>query len=300
MTKAENDITGFSDEKLGELLTAKLRPMEPISTDIMQAGSLKGPLRSILFDVYGTLFISAAGDINVARKAAFASKEFRALLHRFDITTPPEKVLESYFSGIRKEHQKAKQQGVDYPEVQIDRIWADVLGSKDISWAKRFSLEFELMANPVYPMPHLETLLAHCRNASLAMGIISNAQFYTPLLFQWFMKEEPAALGFEKDLLIYSYQLGCAKPSPALFNLAAARLEKRRISPEFVLYVGNDLGKDIIPAKRAGFQTALFAGDARSLRLGGRGYQSNDIEADLVITDLRQLLPQTQNIVGRL
>ena len=48
--------------------------------------------------------------------------------------------------------------------------------------------------------------------------------------------------------------------------------------------VGNDARRDLAPARAAGFQTALFAGDARSLRgaeLAG--------EATAVVTSLDEL-----------
>ncbi len=48
--------------------------------------------------------------------------------------------------------------------------------------------------------------------------------------------------------------------------------------------VGNDALRDLAPARRAGFQTALFAGDARSLRGAEQAGQ-----ASAVVTDLRQL-----------
>ncbi len=268
-----------------EICTAHLRPMKPVSTGMEPEGRLERPVRCILFDVYGTLFISAAGDIGPARKSALASKKFQTLLNAFEVPTPPEQVLESYFREIQDAHQRAKARGIDYPEVHIDRIWARILETEDRYRARRFSIEFELMANPVFPMPHLEVLLTACRQAGLIIGIISNAQFYTPLLFQWFLKAAPAALGFTRDLLLYSYEVGCAKPSPGFFKLAAGRLEKKGISPESVLYLGNDEKKDILPARQAGFQTALFAGDARSLRLG-----KDKNRADLIITDLNQLI----------
>jgi putative hydrolase of the HAD superfamily len=47
---------------------------------------------------------------------------------------------------------------------------------------------------------------------------------------------------------------------------------------------------DIYPAKNAGFNTALFAGDARSLRLRKDIPECKTLSADLVITDLIQLL----------
>jgi putative hydrolase of the HAD superfamily len=123
------------------------------------------------------------------------------------------------------------------------------------------------------------------------MGIISNAQFYTPLLLRWFLKADPTDIGFVKDLLIYSFEIGRAKPSPSLFKIAASRLKKMGVFPESILYVGNDVRKDLLPAKQTGFQTALFAGDARSLRLGDDASAHRLASADLIITDLSQLLP---------
>ena len=47
---------------------------------------------------------------------------------------------------------------------------------------------------------------------------------------------------------------------------------------------------DIYPAKQLGFQTALFAGDARSLRLRADDPRCRNLSADLVLTDLEQLI----------
>jgi putative hydrolase of the HAD superfamily len=47
--------------------------------------------------------------------------------------------------------------------------------------------------------------------------------------------------------------------------------------------------KDILPARRAGFQTVLFAGDARSLRMGADAPQAETLP-DLIVTELSQLI----------
>jgi len=47
---------------------------------------------------------------------------------------------------------------------------------------------------------------------------------------------------------------------------------------------------DIYPAQKVGFQTALFAGDKRSLRLRNDDPRCKNLKPDLVITDLIQLL----------
>ena len=62
------------------------------------------------------------------------------------------------------------------------------------------------------------------------------------------------------------------------------------IPKDSVLYVGNDMLNDIFPAQKEGFKTGLFAGDVRSLRLRSDEPVCENLSADIVITDLVQLL----------
>jgi putative hydrolase of the HAD superfamily len=121
------------------------------------------------------------------------------------------------------------------------------------------------------------------------MGIVSNAQFYTRELFPALLERSTDDCGFAADLQIYSYEQGFAKPGQYLYRLAAQRLATRGIVPSEALYVGNDMLNDIAPAQRAGFRTALFAGDARSLRLRAEDPQVDGIRPDLVVTRLLDL-----------
>jgi len=150
--------------------------------------------------------------------------------------------------------------------------------------ARAFALEYEALVNPAWPMPGLRTALSDLRRAGILLGILSNAQFYTPSLFECFLGAGPRALGFREELTLYSFELGLAKPSPRLFAIARARLQAAGVRPGRVLMVGNDALRDLAPARAAGFQTALFAGDARSLRGAGEARA-----ATAVITDLAQL-----------
>ena len=136
----------------------------------------------------------------------------------------------------------------------------------------------------------LESLLAACRDAHMPMGIISNAQFYTPCLFKHFLGADVRTLGFADDLTIYSFKTGRGKPSLYLFQLARAKLQARGLKTKRVLFVGNDMLNDIYPAQQVGFQTALFAGDQRSLRLRPDDPRCVNLKPDVVITDLDQLL----------
>jgi putative hydrolase of the HAD superfamily len=141
----------------------------------------------------------------------------------------------------------------------------------------------------VFPMPNVKQTLAACRQRRLTMGIISNAQFYTPYLFAQLLGKNMESLGFYSDLILFSYELGHAKPSPHLFDIMRDRLGRRKIPPDAVLYVGNDMLNDIYPASITGFNTALFAGDARSLRLRESEPKCRGLVPDLVVIDLMQL-----------
>jgi len=96
-------------------------------------------------------------------------------------------------------------------------------------------------------------------------------------------------LVFHNDLIIFSYKFGHAKPSTFLFQLAAKKLNNMNIRKNSVLYIGNDMLKDIYPAKMAGFKTALFAGDSRSLKMRKDDPKCKNLSADIILTDLSQL-----------
>ena len=243
----------------------------------------------MMFDVYGTLFISESGDIGVLKGSLAESGQVSALLTEFGISRDSRAVLEAFFDEIDHTHARMKKTGASFPEVCIDDIWMSVIGTRDRMWARRFAARFENIVNPVYPMPHLAAVLKKLQENKMVMGIISNAQFYTPLLFHWFLGGTPEHLGFDKDLLIWSYEKGMAKPDQRLFEDAASKLAARGIVPENVLYLGNDMKNDIYPAHRQGFRTALFAGDARSLRLREEVPYLKKLVPDAVLTDLAQL-----------
>ena len=271
-----------------------IAPLFPVPTTLCQSGNLKKKIKCIIFDIYGTLFISASGDIGIAKKkspkAYEAASELEQLLIKFKIRKTRKAVLNDLFAAIEKKHDELRKQGIDFPEVEIDRIWMDILKSNDLVTVREFAVRFEMVVNPVYPMPNLKEMLSACKKSKVLLGIISNAQFYTPYLFEWLLDSNLEKLGFHPDLILFSYKSGHAKPSPFMFQSAVERLKGLNVPADSALYIGNDMLNDIYPAKNAGFNTALFAGDARSLRLRKDIPECKTLSADLVITDLIQLL----------
>ena len=247
----------------------------------------------MLFDVYGTLVISGSGGMDAPVANHHRERALAGVLGRYGIGRTSESLAESLHRTIETNHDLLRREGIDYPEVDIVRIWQVVLGSDDISWVKAFALEYEMAANPVYPMPGLEKLLSVCRRRNLPLGIISNAQFYTPRLLERLLGVSLETCGFDPQLIFFSYRFRHAKPSTFMFERAAETLSNRGISPASVLYVGNDMRNDILPAKTIGFKTALFAGDRRSLRRRTDDACCRHLLPDMTVTDLRQLIVGT-------
>lgn len=284
--------------KYTDLMAGYITPMEPIPAHVSPGGSLKPPIRAVLFDVYGTLFISQSGDISVARKNIETASRLDALVQAYHYRGTVAELIDAFFRAIARAHEAMHQAGVDHPEVRMDRIWQQVLDAPetgsdtktDIDTARRFAIEFEMIVNPCYLMPHLVEVFSAFREKGIQMGIISNAQFFTPLLFQVLLGAQPEDLGFAGNLIFYSYRHGVAKPSRRLYQLAARELERMGLDTGAAVYVGNDMVNDILPAAAEGFQTALFAGDRRSLRLRSEDARCAGVHPDLVITGWRQMI----------
>jgi putative hydrolase of the HAD superfamily len=266
-----------------------LQPLDPVPTGVEPALHPLPGVRAVLFDVYGTLLVSASGDVGTAMDKAPA-EALAASLKSMGLTVHPGADSQGAAlmkTRIEETHDQLRALGVACPEVDIRAVWNDVLamlrrqrriqGDEVMREAERLAIEYECRVNPVWPMPGARELLAALSKSGIAVGFVSNAQFYTPLIFEVLMGGPPPGPA------IWSFEHGMAKPSQRLFELGIeAVLPDAR--PDEVLYVGNDSRKDMAPAEKLGWHTALFAGDRRSLR-------RNDTLArpGLVITSLTQL-----------
>jgi putative hydrolase of the HAD superfamily len=280
--------------KFKDLMAPYVKPLHPVPTSAQTMNNLRSPIRAILFDIYGTLFISGSGDIsNTEKKQEQTSSQqisgIDSLLKKYGIVLNYSKLKERLSVAIKTDHAVSKEKGIDFPEIQIEQILMRVLSINDLEVARQVAVEYEMIVNPVYPMPHLQNTLKNLRTNDIQMGIISNAQFFTPYLFDLFCDDFPENLGFNPNLIFYSYEYGYAKPSLFLFEQASVELNHLGIRPDNILYVGNDMLNDIYAAHTVGFQTCLFAGDSRSLRLREDQSECALLKPDAIIKALNQL-----------
>lgn len=261
-------------------------------------------IRAVVFDVYGTLFSSGVGDISLASEEN-RDAALRHVLQDNDFTIGKAAAAfrfdEALHRVIHRHQDTRRAEGVAYPEVDIRAVWRELIetlvneglieraGALDI---ETLVIDYETRVNPTQAMPGLTDLLAELRQQGLVFSIISNAQFYTPLLFEAFLGETIEALGFCPNCNVWSYAELEGKPSHRLYQIAADRLmTHHRIRPEQCLYLGNDMRNDIWPAQALGFQTALFAGDQLSLRRREKEAAGKNVPPDLEITKLCQIHP---------
>lgn len=284
-----------TEETLLQLIRAQSSSFDPIPTDLERSTTPIKGIRHIAFDVYGTLLSSGVGDIGNSapadRGAALTSVLTEAGIS--DLPSSPE-LEELYRAEIQQSQAESSAQGAIKAEVEIRDVWralVDKVGGNDsIPDAKipEIALRFELAVNPVWPMPHLLGVLELLAMRFAPYTIVSNAQFFTPLLFPALTHKTLADLHFLESSCIWSYELREAKPSPRLFEKLIENLSET-FKPAEILYVGNDMLNDISAAQKAGLRTALFAGDQRSLRLREDHPDCQGVEPDLVLTSLADL-----------
>lgn len=297
----------MSASLLSEIILNHAQPIDPIPTGEQSVLRELFGIRAVMFDVYGTLLISASGDIDASDSASKGQAFVEALSaigihYQGDGDSGAQLLVDQ----IQSANAQAQQNGIEFPEVDIVAIWRQVMSkinrdcldnpitptqpvltaSLDQPNLMRLALEYEMRVNPVWPMPHARECLENLFKAGLCLGIISNAQCFTIDILQTLLHADSEGFAFEDDLQYYSYQHGQAKPGIALYKLASERLAQRGIRASEVLYIGNDMLKDVMPAASVGFRTALFAGDARSLRRRKEDARVVGVTPDLVITDL--------------
>lgn len=280
-------------------------PLEPIDTNTSPRLKKLPGIRIIAYDFYGTLFLSGVGDIGVDD----GKYDAEALLKALQSAEIPvihnhtgSRGFEIYNEVVEKMIGNLQNEGIEYPEPDIREVWLNVLtrmknesligGPVTDSVSERISVEFEARMNPVWPVPEAVQTLLHFKEAGYPQGIISNSQFYTPVVLEALSGHTLDELGLKNELLHWSFEEKMKKPGLTFYKNFVKKLNafSSTISPSQVLYVGNDMLKDVYPAHEIGMKTALFAGDQRSLKWREDDGRCKNLEPDLVITGFEQLI----------
>ena len=296
----------MSDDVKGELIR-RIRdlcaPLDPVLTGAASRLDRLEGIRCVLFDMYGTLLVSGSGDVGTAA-AVDSAEALEGALVSAGVVPAEEHVarrgVELLGRFVRAAHTRRLDKGAECPEVDIRDIWRQVLfalrqqrlidGGEDEKTMLKVAVEYECRVNPVWPMPGMKTVLDQLLGRPVRLGIVSNAQFYTPLVIEAVAGCRYEELGFDPALCSWSYRVGEAKPSVSMFVDVLQRLEREHdVRPPGVLYVGNDMRNDVWTASRAGCRTALFAGDKRSLRMREDDERCRGVKPDVIAVRLEEI-----------
>src|SRR5262245_6206870 len=136
--------------------------------------------------------------------------------------------------------------------------------------------------------------MRHVQERGLSQGLLADGQCFTPAqLGRGLLLQDGEARLDElltDGLSVLSSELRGKKPSERLFRKAVELLQEKDLSPSEVLHVGSRIQQDLVPAKRVGMQTALFAGDKASLQATPEQLKDAGSRPDVLLTELEQLV----------
>jgi FMN phosphatase YigB (HAD superfamily) len=92
-----------------------------------------------------------------------------------------------------------------------------------------------------------------------------------------------------RQFQVLSHEVGGRKPSLQLFRQALAVLGQEGSSADQVLHIGSRIGHDVVPARRVGMKTGLFAGDKASLQATPEQLRDPASRPDVLLSRLDQI-----------
>ena len=238
-------------------------------------------IKAILFDLYGTLI-----DIETDESMEKIYRGISRFLIYQGINVRWQNLRDLYYGIMQEQLLSSSEQ---YPEIDVEAIWDTLLARQGLaSKAKRRDLKIYLAQlyrglslKRLRRFPHVKRVLNTLR-LSYRMAIVSDAQ----PCFTW-AEIRTVKLGAKFDPVIISADYGFRKPDPRMIQLA---LDKLRLTPGEVVFVGNDMYRDIYCAHQLGIKTVFFASTS-----GAQSYEQ--VVPNYRITRFKDLLRAVEAIV---
>lgn len=292
-------------------------PVAP-KTDAPKAKpSLKAaPVKCVFWTVYGTLVAIPTGEIQFEHEKDFVTaaalekviKEFKMWNSMSRKPGAPSEYMRELFNKALTTLRLTGGGGEKFPEVQTERIWDDIvkkLQQKEYTfdavqygsladYVKKIAYFYHASIQGAGAYPGAADALRQLADRGVAQGLLADGQCFTAAQLERCVKQQDP--DFELRAVIppamrlVSGEQKARKPSDTLFKAAAELAAGRGLSPAQVLHVGSSLARDIGPAKKHGFRTALFAGDKNSLAATGDQLKDPALRPDALITELPQVL----------
>jgi hypothetical protein len=273
-------------------------------------------VRCVLWNVYGTLLAVSGGDLVFEHPQKFVMdvaldktiQEFKMWGSMSRKPGQPAEYMRVIYDQVMLEQRGISGPGGEkHPEVNADRVWEAIIKKllqKDYRWDAGFYGALNELSRKVAYFFHASlqgtacehgaaTALRHVHDSGLAQGLLADGQCFTEVQLQRGLEAQQPGASLDDlidpGLRVLSWEVRGRKPSERLFREALDRLAGRGIAPGEVLHVGSRIAQDIIPAKKLGMRTALFAGDKASLQATPEQLQAPAGRPDVLMNRLREI-----------
>jgi FMN phosphatase YigB (HAD superfamily) len=274
------------------------------------------PVKAVFWTIYGTLVAIPQGELQFEHPQDFITdaalekliKEFKMWNSMSRKPGAPSAYMKELYRKALTTLQMAGSGGEKHPEVQVERVWDDIV-------KKLFQKEYQFDTVTYGPMNEFVKKIAYFYHGSIqgagaypgavdalrltadrgiVQGLLADGQCFTVGQLQRCLKQQDSSFDldtvFPSTLRTVSAEKKAKKPSETLFKAAAQAAALKGIEPSEILHVGSNLSRDIAPAKKQGFRTALFAGDKNSLSATPDQLKDAAFRPDVLLTELPQIL----------
>jgi FMN phosphatase YigB (HAD superfamily) len=282
------------------------------------------PVRGVMWTVYGTLVAVPQGELlfepppgpvaDTVMEAALEKtiKEFKMWNSMSRKPGKPSEYMRELYNKALTVLRMAGSGGEKFPEVPSERVWEDIvkkLQQKEYTfdvatygslneYVKKIAYFFHASIQGAGAYPGAADAVRLLADAGRVQGLLADGQAFTPGQLQRCLRQQDPGfdidLYFPPGLRVISAERKARKPSDTLFRAAVQAVAEKGLRPAEVLHVGSSLARDVAPAKRHGFRTALFAGDRASLAATPEQLKDPASRPDVMLTEL----PQVLEVVG--
>ena len=274
------------------------------------------PVKAVFWTVYGTLVAVPQGELLFEHPQEFVTaaaldkliKEFKMWQSMSRKPGAPSEYMRELFNKALTTLRLTGGGGEKFPEVPAERVWDDIvkkLAQKEYTfdaatygpvseYVKKIAYFYHASIQGAGAYPGAADALNLLAGRGIVQGLLADGQCFTAGQLQRCLSQQEPEFDLNAVIppavRIVSAEKNARKPSDTLFKAAVAAAGARGLSPSEVLHVGSNLARDIGPAKKHGFRTALFAGDKHSLVATPEQLKDAAFRPDALITELPQVL----------
>lgn len=238
-------------------------------------------IKGLLFDLNGTLI-----DILTNEEDFTTYRVTADFLDYYGIKIYPEQLREKYFALNRRQRKESNEK---FPEFDVAKIFCEIIENcavspdslyrkdpvKRLELAQTVSRVFRAASRHKLALyDGVKDLLDIFKN-KYKLGAVTDGQTL------WAVPElKSCSLEEYFSFVLVSGDLGFRKPDQRMFDMAA---EKMALPKEEILFIGNDMYRDIYGAKTAGIKSVFF-------RSNQGDHDFHGAEADYIIYHFRELI----------